>query len=536
MVPASINVDQEKIVWVAEPVLEYPEWDYECFHCGKETEEHEGYLRDGECYCDSCAYDLFDQPMPKSKYTQEMWDKFAGCQPPKDDVWEDLDKIIIKEDIVKCSMCGYQEEKCYSWRYKFTVYCNVCAIEHGNKIIAKPRVIIIPPDAIIIDDDYVYCKTFDEAKEILNRASCRDTDVTQDLTDAYIVSQNNGKFWFVLTQDLNIPTKFIITVYASKGEVATKYLRRMLEECVYRMDYLINPDDYPCEEDSSLEDASLHEDCATEEDEANFYREQAANQIAEEQNDMAQNDIDVEMDNYDTYYTKKALCVTCGEINYAEPVCEVEGRSRMVCCDCIEIVNTCQECHNLTLDCLYESRNDEGVIRDLCFNCKFKKSVREQMLLAVHLAIRSDIQRLEKKQFDILVDYAELCEFTIFDAYRYKSRCHFYDCDRMVPPMYWNAEYAVQFCCRRHCDLADLNGCHCQNVYDGSDYDEDWEKATCKVCNNSNHDTNMIPRIALRESDKGVNPIVSAICVFEEGIKMYNVLAESLVDLCEYFG
>jgi hypothetical protein len=304
----------------------------------------------------------------------------------------------------------------------------------------------------------------------------------------------------------------------------------MLEDCTYRMNYLINPEDYPCEEDSSLED-----DCATEEDEANFYREQEEEIARLEQNDMEQNDIDVEMDNYDTYYTKKALCVTCGEINYAEPVCEVEGRSRMVCCDCIEIVNTCEECHNLTLDYLYESRNDDGVIRDLCFNCKFNKPLKQQMPLALHLAIRSNIQRLEKKQFDILVDYAELCEFTIFDAYCYKSRCHFYDCDRMVPPMYWNAEYDVQFCCRRHADIADLNGCHCQNVYDGSDYDQDYEEATCKVCSNSNHETNMIPRIALRESDQGVKPIVSAICVFNEGICMSNVLAESLIDLHEYF-
>ena len=63
----------------------------------------------------------------------------------------------------------------------------------------------------------------------------------------------------------------------------------------------------------------------------------------------------------------------------------------------------------------------------------------------------------------------------------------------------------------------------------------DYEEAICKVCNNCNHDTNMRPRIALRESNEGINPIVSAICVFNEGIKMSNVLDESLVDLCEYF-
>ena len=240
---------------------------------------------------------------------------------------------------------------------------------------------------------------------------------------------------------------------------------------------------------------------------------------------------------YESYYANKALCVTCGEVNYAEPVCEVEGHSRMVCCDCIEIVNCCQECNHLSLEYVYDSPNYDGVRvanGDLCFDCKFKKPLREQMPLEVHLSIRSDIQFLTRQQFAVLEDYAELCEFTIFDAYRCKSRCHYYYCDRMVEPDKWNADQAVQFCCRRHEDIADLIGCHYQNIHDGSDYDEDWEQATCKVCNNCNHDMNVIPRIALRESDQDVKPIVSAISVFEE-LKMSNVLAESLIDLCEYF-
>ena len=247
--------------------------------------------------------------------------------------------------------------------------------------------------------------------------------------------------------------------------------------------------------------------------------------------DPEQND----MDDYDNYYTNKALCVTCGEINYVEPVCEVEGCSRMVCCDCIEIVNRCEECNHLTLDYLYESNNDDGVSRDLCFNCKFNKPLKEQMPLAVHLLVRSDIQRLSREHFDILADYAELAQLTIIDAYRYKSRCHFYDCYRMVEPSKLNAEEALQFCCRRHCEMSELIGCHCKNVYDGSDYDDEYEEATCKMCYNSNYETNMIPRIAFRESDQGVKPIVSAIFVFKEGIQMSNILAESLIDLHEYF-
>ena len=272
--------------------------------------------------------------------------------------------------------------------------------------------------------------------------------------------------------------------------------------CIRDRDYILNPEDYPCEEEDDLK---------------NFYREQEA----------------VE-DNYDTYYSNKALCVTCGEINYAEPVYEVEGRSRMVCCDCIEIVNRCEECNNLTLDYVYDSMNGD-VCRDLCFNCKFNKPLKIQIPLEAHLLRIIDIQSLRRQHFDILVDYAELAQLTIFEAYRYKSRCHFYDCDRMVPSSAWDAEEAVQFCCKRHSEMSELIGCHCQNVYDGSEYDDEYEEVTCKMCHNSNYDTNMIPRIALRESDQGVKPIVSAICVFNEGIKMSNVLAESLVDLNEYF-
>jgi hypothetical protein len=266
-------------------------------------------------------------------------------------------------------------------------------------------------------------------------------------------------------------------LYAPKDEVAKKYLRRMLEDCMYRMDYIINPEDY-------LKEATSEEE--------------------------------------EDYDTNKALCITCGEVNYAEPAYESEDRVRMICCDCIERVNRCEECNNLTLDYLYHNNT---LNKDVCFDCKFKKPLTIQMPLAVHLAIRSDIQFVTRKQFDILTDYAELCDFTIFDAYRYKSRCHYYDCDRMIPASAWDAEEAVQFCCHRHADLADLNGCHCQNVY---------EESMCKVCN-SNYETNMIPRIALQESNQGVKPIVSAICVFNEGIKMSNILDESLLDLYEYF-
>ena len=149
-----------------------------------------------------------------------------------------------------------------------------------------------------------------------------------------------------------------------------------------------------------------------------------------------------------------------------------------------------------------------------------------------HLQIRRKIQSLASRHFDILVDYAALCEFTIFDAYRYKSRCHYRDCKRVLEPHGWCSEEATAFCCRRHAENADEIGCHRQNICDGVDSDDDYEEYTCKVCN-SNHEANVKSRVALRNSGKCNGPVASAICAFEE-LCMSNVLDESLVDLCEY--
>jgi hypothetical protein len=154
------------------------------------------------------------------------------------------------------------------------------------------------------------------------------------------------------------------------------------------------------------------------------------------------------------------------------------------------------------------------------------------MPLEEHLMVRRDIQHLRPQHFDVLVDYAALAEFTIFDAYRYKSKCHFYDCIQRMSPSGWCADETLAFCSRRHCEYADELGCHCTNVYNGRDYNDDYEEATCKICN-SPHKANVDSRNALMSSGEGINPIVSAICVFEE-LSMSNVLFDSLVDLREY--
>ena len=242
--------------------------------------------------------------------------------------------------------------------------------------------------------------------------------------------------------------------------------------------------------------------------------------------------IEDDEDNYDNFYTNKALCITCGEVNYVEPVYEVEVHPRMVCCDCIEKVNHCDECNILTLECLFHNPNQN---KDLCFDCYFKKPLKEQIPLEAHLLRINDIQRLTRQQYNVLMDYAELANLNIFEAYRYKSQCHYCNCNQTIAPNNWDAEQTLQFCCRRHCEYADEIGCHCQNVYDGTDYyDDEYEQVTCKICN-SPHEANVESRVALRDSNKHNGPIVSAIHVFNEELCMSYILAESLIDLCDYF-
>lgn len=340
-------------------------------------------------------------------------------------------------------------------------------------------------DMIIIDHEFIRFDTYEEAKEALFNVVCDEDDIVIELKDSFLISQQNCRYCFVLNSIMNSPTLFSIHIYIQKDEVATKYMKRKLEECVDFMLVSTQEDMIRCYEEENFPDSE---------------------------------------DSEDSRYTKKALCVACGEVNYAEPV-----NKKMVCCDCVSSIRHCGECDAIALDNIYYNRDQN---KQLCFDCHFKKPVREQTPLTSHLQIRRKIQSLASRHFDILVDYAALCEFTIFDAYHYKSRCHYRDCKRVLEPHGWCSEEATAFCCRRHAENADEIGCHCQNICDGVNYDDDYAEYTCKVCNSS-HEANVKSRVALRNSGNSDGPVVSAICAFEE-LCMSNVLGESLVDLCEY--
>jgi hypothetical protein len=362
--------------------------------------------------------------------------------------------------------------------------------EHLDEQLKSQEVSIVPDDAIKLDEDFIYCESYEQAKALLTKVTCGNDEVTQELPDSYIVPQMNGRFWYALTPVQNDQTKFKVSLLTSKDEIATKYLIRQLEQCIYNIDYILNPEDY-------------------------------------EEHQEDDNDDDEE---YADYYLKnQEPCFMCSEYNYTNVMFDAD-RMRIICRDCYPKMKQCCECDTITKDQTYYNF-DTGV--RLCFDCQFKTKERVQMPLEEHLLVRRDIQHLRPQYFDVLVDYAELSEFTIFDAYRYKSKCHFYDCIQRMSPSGWCAEETLAFCCRRHVEHADEVGCHCTNVWNGTDYDDHYEQATCKICN-SPHEANAKSRVALRESGQGVKPIVSAIRMFEE-ICMSNVLSESLVDLCQYF-
>jgi hypothetical protein len=481
----------------------------ECYDCGKEIGEKEGCLSDGQRICDRCAYELTVSERPSAYYFDENNEKFdkmvhehfaeephvykpisrSYCDDPNAD--EPIDKLMRR---------FYNDNVVLE-----PVNCLLPAsVDDLYAYLDSQPVSILPSDAVKIDEDFIYCDTFEEAKDILTKATCQPNDATQELSDSYIVSQYSQRYWYVLDQDVRETTKFRISLYVKHDEVATKYLKRKLEECMYCIDYQVNPSDYAHEEPEN--------NWATVEELEEYYREQRE-----------------EDEDYSNYYTKKALCFTCGEVNYAEPVFETADRTRMVCCDCVEIINCCSECNTVTREIMYDN--------NLCFDCKFKDEMRwetRQKPLWAHLYTIVDIQRLDKNHFDILADYAELCEFTIFDAYRYKSRCHFYDCDQRIWPHEWDAEQTLQFCCKRHKEYAEDLGCHTQTVYDCTHHgcNFEFEEATCKVCN-SYHENNVADRIALRETASGVKPVVSAIAMFKE-LYVYQWLDMCLFDLIEY--
>jgi hypothetical protein len=162
---------------------------------------------------------------------------------------------------------------------------------------------------------------------------------------------------------------------------------------------------------------------------------------------------------------------------YYKVVGDTDTRSLLACAHCYQSLQ-CLDCHTFA---------DYRLREQKCFDCHFKKPLRPQKSLDDHLLKIIAIQRLSPKHFDVLVRYAALCEFTIFDAYHYKSRCHWSGCYAEIPSVSWNADELNQFCSRRHYECFD----EYNNHHDYDTIHEEYECLTCRACK-SPHKRNVL--------------------------------------------
>jgi len=170
-------------------------------------------------------------------------------------------------------------------------------VDELYKYLDDEVVSIVPQDAHLLDEEIIRYNSYEEAKDSLNHGISSENEETQELPNAYIVSQQGGRYWFVLTSTSE-PTKYRLSLYIKKDEIATKYLLRKMEECIYFMDHYDYPQDY--------------------------YRE------------------------------IKATCFTCGDFNDVTEESDA-GRSRMLCQGCWTKHKQCCNCETITFDRLYNN-------------------------------------------------------------------------------------------------------------------------------------------------------------------------------------
>ena len=246
--------------WEGELVYD-PGYEFSCDYCGTEMEDAVGgYWKDDVRHCAHCAWDLFDQPEPITAY--KIWrqekderermeeEDIASAGPKEHDPMYDFDSF--KPNELWDPNPNFDVDRTLSREYYHVqddqVQTNDPLPSTKEELFEYleahfEQVSIVPDDAIKLDEDFIYCETYDEAIDLINKAAYDEDDISQLLPDdSYSVSQQHGRFWYVLRPVQNNPTKFSISVFARKDEIATKYLIRQLEECIYRIDYISDPE------------------------------------------------------------------------------------------------------------------------------------------------------------------------------------------------------------------------------------------------------------------------------------------------------
>ena len=406
----------------------------------------------------------------------------------EEDVWEELASIIFPESVSD-----------YIQKYR--------EIES-----------IVPNDAVMIDDSFINCDTYEIAKEVFGRVLCEKKNKSEEMPKAYIVSQQDGRFWVVLSKVVNDPTTFKVSLFAKTDEVSKKYLRRMFDDNIYSMDYLLHPEDYPHDDYTEEESVIVSESVVQEPDIKCFHCEKMLTDGQEY------------VDNGNDY------CYSCADaVFYQEPESIVPTDAKLVDeytfhPDCFESYE--QATRALTYAVKYrvvQELADSYVVAHYRFK-KYKWwCVLERDTFKLSLYANKDEVAMKylRRQMEEVVDRMDMYQDGDSDDESDPGDPDF--CYSCAPS---TAATSAPFCCTNHMlcfekgnglkwcggvePLYHCTVCECEPYYRSQRHEEGYGW------------------YASQSTEKGIRPIDSAICMFEE-LGLNTLLFENLVDLCEYF-
>jgi hypothetical protein len=369
---------------------------------------------------------------------------------------------------------------------------------------------IMPYDAILIDSETICCTTFENAKETLNIGLSRKQPVIHDLDEIYVVSQQNGRFWYVLSQVVDKPMMFKVALYAKKDEVAKKYLVRELEDCMYTIDYILHPEDY---QDNEEEAAVVLIKC--------FHCEKELNDGQEY------------VDNNHDY------CYSCADdLFYQEPVSIVPTDAKLID-ECTFHPGSFESYeyakHALSFAIRHrvtQELSDSYVVAYYRFKkcrwwCLLEQMENDGFKLSLYAPKDDVAMKYLRRQLEEVVDRMNTYQDGDSDNESDPGDPDF--CHSCAPSA---AATSAPFCCTDHMlcfekgnglkwcsgveELYQCNICECESYYRSERHEKGYGW------------------YASLHTDKGIRPIDSAICIFDE-LGLNNLIFENLVDLNEYF-
>lgn len=101
-------------------------------------------------------------------------------------------------------------------------------------------------DVIKIDSKRTFFETYDQEKEILNFIASKNARLfeIQEFPDSFVVREKSDEYWYVITQIEDRPNYYNVSMYTNKKDYRIKYLKRQLDDFIFIIDFIQNPEDF----------------------------------------------------------------------------------------------------------------------------------------------------------------------------------------------------------------------------------------------------------------------------------------------------